>query len=371
MAVLGRAPLALILGGSHATGEAVWIERDGRRETLSDADLWAVMPDETTRRAAARRLSWAGTELTRETRAIGFLAPVEVTLLTPVTLATLPARPAFLELAARGRVIAGDPSWLARVPRHTAGGVSREETLLLLENRAFELLAASLAPVTSYGTTTQVLRARHAVLKAALDLAAVLALHDGELPIGAAARVRWGHERLARDPALAPLAAAGLPELWNEALAWRAGRVTALPPAEASGEWRRAVAAWVAVWRHVTGTGAGDAVAGAVRLAARASWPRRIRRSLFFHPAAGAPDFVRRLRAAPRGTPQHRLNASAAIVLIAAAASPGEPVLDARAVRALRALDVAPDTGSWPACAHILYRRWSDWVLGGRRAETA
>jgi hypothetical protein len=368
IAILGSAPLALLLGGSHATAEAVWFEHDGRRVTLSDVDLWAVFPDETSRRGAARRLAAAAVALARETAALGFLAPVEVTLLTPASLAALPARPASLELAARGRALAGDPAWLARLPRHTAGDVSHEETLLLLENRAFELLGACPAP--NPPETTRVLSARHAVLKTALDLAAVLALDSGELPIGATARARWGREQLARDPRLEALVTAGLPELWDLALAWRAGRVQALVSQDAVGEWHRVVTAWVAVWRHVTRAGAADPYAHAVRFAARASWPRRVRRSLF--PAvADAPPFARRWRAAPRGTPQHRLNASATILLIAAAAAVGEPALDAGVTGALRLLDVAPGCLSWRECARLLLTRWNDWVLGGRRVETA
>jgi hypothetical protein len=368
IAILGRAPLALILGGSHATGEAVWLERDGRRVTLSDADFWAVLPDETTRRVTARRLAAGETALAREAQALGFLAPVEVTLVTPGTLASLDARPATLELAARGRVVAGDPSWLARLPRPTARDVSHEETLLLLENRAFELLGALPAPGATE-TGTRALRARHAVLKTALDLAAVLALRSGELPIGAVARVQWGRERLARDPALAPLVHTGLPELWDEALAWRAGQVATLAPAETAEEWHHAAVAWVAVWRHVTDAGAADPFVHAVRLAARASWPRRLRRSLF--PAADPTSFARRWRAASRGTPQHRLNASAAILLIAAASAEGGPALEPKAMRALRTLDVTPEPRSWRECAATLLARWNEWVLGGRRAEGA
>jgi len=371
VAILGSPPLALILGGSHATGEGVWIERDGRRITLSDVDLWAVMPDESSRRDAAPRLAAGEPRLARHGRSLGFDSPVEVTLVTPATLASLPARPATLELAARGRVLAGDPSWLARLPRYTARDVSDEETWLLLENRAFELLDAARTMDPADGRAAcDAWHARHAVLKTALDLAAVLALRSGELPIGAEARVCWARERLAGDPALASLAGAGLPELWDSALAWRRGAVAALPAAEAASEWRRAVTAWVAVWRHATGAQAGDPYAHAIRLAARASWPRRIRRSLVFRPVADRPSLVARLLAAPRGTPQHRLNASAAILLITAAAH-GGPALDAAASRALRWLDVAADAPSWPDGARRLVRLWSLWVLGGRRVVAA
>ncbi|MFI5370933.1 MAG: hypothetical protein ACHQ52_05180 [Candidatus Eisenbacteria bacterium] len=361
---LGRSPLALILGGSHAVSEAVWVTHEGRRVSLSDLDLWAVLPDERERRVAAVRLETAGPVLSRQARVAGFLAPIEVTLLTPATLEALPARPATLELAARGKVLVGGDSWLMRVPRHEAADVPREEILLLLENRGFELLWAWSAATT--GAPLDGWRARHAVLKTALDLAAVLALTQRELPIGAASRVAWARERLVRDPALAPLAGVGLEALWDAAMAWRSGE----PATNATGwtdEWRRAVSAWVAVWRHVGDAGLRDPVALAMTMAARASWPRRLRRSIAFRPRLDPPGFAARLAAAPRGTPQHRLGAAAAVMLAAAAETGPEPALGDTAARALRRLAVTPVCAGWGPTAVALTRRWDAWVLDGRR----
>jgi len=367
---LGVPPLALLLGGSHAAGEGVWTRFDDRRVTLSDLDLWAVFPDERARRVAAQRLEAAMPALTAAATALGVLAPVEVMLVTPATLAQLPARPATLELRARGRAVAGDPSWLERVPGYAPREVPAEERLLLLENRAFELLWAHDA--RAGGTPLGALRARHAVLKTALELVAVLALAHGELPLGATARVAWARTRLAGDRALAWLPATGLETLWEAALAWRAGAATALPESEAAAEWRRAVSAWVAVWRHVSGAGGADPVAHALALAARAPWPRRVRRSLRPLPGAEALGLGGRLAAARHGTPQHRLGGSAAILLVAAAgAGATSPVLDPAASRALRSLAVAPVTADWAEAARALTHRWDIWVLGGRRGTVA
>ena len=44
---------ALILSGSHATGEAVWTTLEGRTVSLSDVDLYAVMHTEAAAATAA------------------------------------------------------------------------------------------------------------------------------------------------------------------------------------------------------------------------------------------------------------------------------------------------------------------------------
>lgn len=366
---LGHTPLALLVGGSHATRESVWVTHEGRRVTLSDVDLWVVLPDERERRDAAARWAAAEPAIGREARALGFLAPVEATLLTPESFATLPARPATLELAARGRVLQGGPSWMERLPSHTAADVPREEMLLLLENRAFELLWARL--VTATGAPLDVLRARHAVLKTALDLAAALALAHGELPMGVTPRVTWARERLARDPALARLGGCGLEALWDAAAVWRSGDAVALQAADAAAEWRRTAAAWVAVWRHVGGAGDRDSYALALAMAARAPWSRRLRRSIVFRPPAEAPGLGERLAAASHGTPQHRLGASAAVLLVAATEAGPETMPGPAASRALRLLAVAPAGMGWDDTARALTRRWDAWVLGGRRGVVA
>jgi len=49
---IGAEPLALLAGGSHASGEAVWIDDGGRPRALSDLDAWWVAPDDASRDAA-------------------------------------------------------------------------------------------------------------------------------------------------------------------------------------------------------------------------------------------------------------------------------------------------------------------------------
>ncbi|HEY6868026.1 MAG TPA: hypothetical protein VI792_12260, partial [Candidatus Eisenbacteria bacterium] len=230
--------LALIVSGSHARGEAVWARVAGRALSLSDLDLYAVVRERGAQREALARQAAARRGLAGRLRELGLAAPLEVSFLTPGDLGSLPARPGTIELRRHGQVVDGDPSWLARVPEVSPRDVGDEEMLLLLENRAFELLEARAAldapdPIAR-------LAARHATLKTALDLAGVTCLAAGEYPDGAAARVALARPRWRHPDAMPP---------WDAALAWR-GRVEPLDPVRALGEWLTTAAAWVAVWRE-------------------------------------------------------------------------------------------------------------------------
>jgi hypothetical protein len=362
----GEGLVALLLSGSHATGEGVWLEHEGRGITLSDADLYAVMADERACREGAARARAGRPAAAERLRRAGLEAPLEVGFLTRAGLARMGAKPGTIELARHGRVVAGDPGALAEVPRFAPRDVPAEETALLLENRGLELLAAR-PPAAARGPLERA-RALHGTLKAAADLAAVLALRAGELPDGTAARVAWARERAAA--ALAPVLSPdrlGLPaelgRLWDDALAWRTGRAHAPTGDEAAGAWRSAVRAWCAVWDAGSGGTAREPWERALRSAARAPLRRRLRRALSA-PAAGSP--LRRLALTLAGTPQHRVNASAAVLLAAAAASRSTPALPAGALRALHALGVSGASGWEEACRDVV-RAWDAVVLGGQR----
>jgi len=329
---------ALILSGSHATGEAVWAPLDGRTVSLSDVDLYAVMRTEAA--AAAARADRAPIASARERLEWGLLAPVEVAFVTLGGLARTAARPGTVELARCGRVVAGDAGVLARLPRWEPAAIDAEERLLLLENRAFELLWADAAWA---GNAAPRLRSRHAVLKTALELAAARTLAHGELAAGAAARVARASEL--GTPAGVPswLAGAweGLAPVWQEALAWRRG--ARLVSDEAQGvSWRAVARAWCVAWWAETGRGAAtDPWERALAVAARGSLARRLRRSLASTPGrAASPGVLERLRRAVAGTPEHRIHGSATILMLAAAQGPGEPRLSAGALRALHVLGV-------------------------------
>jgi len=362
----GDGLVALLLSGSHATGEAVWFERDGRRFTLSDVDLYAVMRDAGACRSAAERARRGRAAAAARLADAGIEAPLEVGFLTPDGLSRMAARPGTIELVRHGVAVAGDATVLGRVPRFSPREVPAEEAALLLENRGFELLDAW--PRLLSPDARDRMQARHATLKAAADLAAVLALRAGELPDGTAARIEWARSRAsetlgrALPPDLADVPM-GLDRLWASCVAWRGGEGEVPGIDEAAGEWRRAVRAWCAVWWWCFADRGREPWERALRVAARAPLPRRLRRGLFA-PGPGSP--ARRARLALAGTPQHRVNASGAILLLASAASAGPPALSAGALRALLALGVTSSAG-WDDARRDVLAAWDTVVLGGQR----
>jgi hypothetical protein len=362
----GEGFVALLLSGSHATGEAVWFEIGGRRLTVSDVDLYAVLRDAGACRAAAARARAEGAAAAARLRASGLEAPLEVGFVTPDGLARMPARPGTIELARHGVVVAGEAAMLGRVPRWSPREVSGEEVALLLENRGFELLFAW--PSLAAEDVLARVRARHATLKAVADLATVLALRAGELPDGTASRLAWARERAEGllGPAL-PTDLSGVPAgmeaLWTACLAWRRGEAGLPPAGEGTEEWRRSVRAWCAVWWWLFDRAGREPWSRARQVAARAPLRRRLRRGLFAPGPASLADRARRMLA---GTPQHRVNGSAAILLLSAAAAAGTPVLSPSALRTLRALGVTRAT-TWAEARAEVMRAWDRIVLGGRR----
>ena len=360
----GPACEALLLSGSHASGEAVWIEWEGRSVSLSDLDLYAVMPESRECRAAERRARAARPGLASRLLGLGIASPLEVGFLTARDLQRLPARPGTLELARHARVVAGDPAWLSRLPSYAPRDVPAEETLLLLENRGFELLAAQ---ARIEGAPLDRWRARHAVLKCALDLAGVVALAHREYPDGAEARVAWMRQH---DPVPDP----GLATLCATALAWRRAPSPWDSPGAARDEWHSVVRAWTTVWDRLGRArlpGEPDPVRRAMALAARARVPRRVRQALRFETRGGpGPGAWRRWSHALRGTPQHRLNASATVLLLAAAESAEPPALDSKTRAALDRLGAVslPRGADFGVAAAEAVRLWDRWILDGQRS---
>jgi len=370
----GEDRLGLIVSGSHAAGDAVWVTHEGRPVSLSDLDVYAVVRDVAAKRTALARARAARTGLGARLLALGLAAPLEVGFHTLANLAALPARPGTLELRRSGRVVEGDPALREAVPAWTAGDVGHEEVWLLLENRAFELLwAATPGGHDPRRAELEALKRRHAVLKCALDLASVTALSAGEYPRSAGERVAWARAR----PDHAPADDRSSPEPpWDAALAWRNGQAEPLEPGAAAAERLRTVVAWVATWRRLAGVPADppDPFTGIGRIARRARLRRRLREALL-------PDALvarlrvpgGRLRHALDGTPRHRLNAAAAALLMFEA-SCGTPrpvgregeALGAELRRVLRRLGVAsvgPESGA------ELVRAWDRGLLDGQRTE--
>ena len=362
--------LALIVSGSHAADEAVWVAHAGGPVSLSDLDLYAVVRDEAARHAAQARARAARPGLAGRLLAMGLAAPLEVGFQTPDDLAGLPARPGTIALRRSGQVVDGDPAWLARVPVWSARDVSREELWLLLENRGFELLWAACAPPGALDLAE--LKRRHAVLKCALELAAVIALAAGEYPGSAAERVAF-----ARHHWPAPGPPGSMPEPpWSAALEWRSGRATRLDRAAAEAERLSTVRAWVSVWRTLAGVplipaDAARPFAGVAETARRAPFPRRVRLALA--PEGGEACLDRpllRVSRALAGTPRHRLNGAATATLLFEAARAEAGVDAATLTREYRATLVRLGFRGDPATApEALVRAWDRCLLDGQRTE--
>lgn len=364
---------AVLLTGSHATGEAVWVSHDGQRISLSDLDLYVVLRDAAAVPVARRALALPVPAVLLRA---GLAGPAEAGFVTLEGLARMVARPGTVELARSGRVLEGEPRSLDRLPRWEPAAISPDERLRLLENRAFELLWARL--VWSPGLDD--LRAHHAVLKCALDLAAARALGLGELPVSAAARVARATQLGEPDglPSWLEGAWAGLAPLWRQALAWRAGAASTSTRDEFRRDWRAAARGWVAAWWAETAgmTREAEPFPRALAAAARGSLARRLKHALRPVPgwtAAGA--LARRLTKAAggdapspaaggarllhaiAGTPELRLHGVAAVLVLAAAQAPAEPALPAAALEALRRLGF-PRLRSFDDAARVALCAW-------------
>ena len=356
-------PLAIVLGGSHARGDAVERTLGGRRLVLSDLDLHVVVADAAARRAAEPRVVASRAALDRRRKEDGELGPLEIGVHTAEEWSALPARPGTLDLRASGAVLSGDPVWRERLPQWTPRDVPREEILLLLENRAFELIRAGRVPA---GDPVARLVAAHAQYKSALDLATLARLAAGAWEpdaaerVAAARRARVARATIGPDPA------------WDHALDWRGGWTP--EEGEQESDLRAIVDAWVACWTSLVAPGR-DLEAVARRAAARARLRRRVR--LAFRPgipAEFAPPLASRLRHALAGTPQHRLNASAGAFLAAGSAMRRDPAnardTDARLARLLDHLG-AVRPGARAETADRLLAAWERQVNGATRGETS
>jgi predicted nucleotidyltransferase len=366
---------AVFISGSVGRGEGVWASTRQGPRLLSDLDLYVVLADTATRERTRREAVAGMPALLSEARGLGLWAPIDAGMVTPADLERIPARPGTLEL--RGaRCLVGDARLLDCVPRYLPADIPLDETLLLLENRAHELLLAW--AWLARGGEEGAWRAAHMSLKSALDLAGVLGLLVGRYPAGEAERVREATAALAEGGRLATCAP-GLAPLWRRALEWR--RRPAAPAGDAVGWWSEAVLAWTCVWLEATAHGRwaaeGDPYRRLRRVAARAPHRRRLRRALEAPPAGAAPApaaLGTRLLGAWRGTPQHRVNACAGALLFSAAEGErGRPALGPRAARALAALApfAAPAGPEWEAWRARVVQCWDRWFLDGQRSREA
>lgn len=351
----GPDPLALFLSGSHASREAVSAEVDGRRVLLSDVDVYGLMPDPAAVAAANSRMKRARRGLREKLLGIGMAAPLEAAFFTLDQMQAMVPRPATLDLARHARVIAGEEKWKERIPRFGPRDISPEEIGLLHDNRGMELLYA--LAMSKHTDRLTRLQAHHATMKAGLDLAAVMCLNAGEYPDGAAARVALA--RGLRDQWLSE----DMP--WEEGVAWKLGQGELPDEAAQQEQHSRVVRGWVELWRRMRGVEP-DAVPwqAVIDSARRAPLKRRWREAWTFRGAGGGPSLASRLSHAGAGTPQHRLNASAAAILLWEA---DPDTTDSSAFeRTLTALGVVRGVAGVEAATDVV-RAWDRWILGGQR----
>ncbi|MEO5618544.1 MAG: hypothetical protein ABIS67_12285 [Candidatus Eisenbacteria bacterium] len=370
--------MAVILGGSHARGEAVWAELPGRRVCLSDLDLHVLLADPSARQAAERAAAAGRAGMVAKLRGLGLAGPLELGFHTLSEWTRMPARPATLELRRCGLVLAGEREWRERLPAWRPRDIPPEEIRLLIENRAFELIAARFGG-SEGDEALQALRAAHAQYKVALDLAGVERLASGAYEDTAVARVqaaRAARAELARDGRI-PTAGAGPSEAadepaWSAALAWLGGHVPAAHERES--DWWNIARAWVRAWSLAVApaTVPADFEAAARGAARRARLRRRVRMALRPEMRRGlAPPLAGRIGHAFAGTPQHRLNASAGAFLAAQSSARDSPesreAIAARLERVLGRLGAVRPGGDDAATAAALLETWDRWVMGGPR----
>ncbi|HOY08707.1 MAG TPA: hypothetical protein PLB05_01370 [Candidatus Omnitrophota bacterium] len=143
--------VSVILIGSFARGEALWIDRNGRKQCLSDVEAMAVLEEEkfldrTWRRdfeKALKRALPAGifSEASAEAASAG-VVDTSVGFTTKLHLRRLKPHIFTLELKKFGKIICGDPSVLDLIPDYAPADLSRLDALVLLCNRIVEQLKA-------------------------------------------------------------------------------------------------------------------------------------------------------------------------------------------------------------------------------------
>jgi hypothetical protein len=267
-------------------------------------------------------------------------------------------------------VIRGQARLADLLPRFRPAEVGAEEIELLLENRGCELLWCR--PRLFSPDRLARLQGRHAVLKCALDLAGVMALLGGEYPEGPGSRVAWARENRAASRGAADAAETReLDRLWDLGLSWRQGAAAVLEPAEGVEEWMAAVRGWArAFWAtsaRIAPRAKEEPIARALALARRARLRRRLRQALTGGGGNGA-GRLSLLAHSLTGTLQHRVHASAALLLLAADAGAAHPLARPTAL-GLERLGVVPRSAcsGWEEARRAVVFAWDRWLLDGQR----
>jgi predicted nucleotidyltransferase len=206
----GEATEAVFLCGSFAAGdESVVLEMDPP-VLLSDVDLVVVVKSFEALSEWSRRRAELGSACEDLWREVRFSGRVDVGVMLAKDLAALPARPGVCDMRALGKVLAGDPAILERIPAYAPSDITAREAIILVENRSVSLLDARLGrrpdgEAEPYGFLYRIARVYTDIAAAALSIA-------GAYVPGYAARAELiraktgagGNDSLARliDPAL-------------------------------------------------------------------------------------------------------------------------------------------------------------------------
>ncbi|MFA4948352.1 MAG: hypothetical protein WC674_07595, partial [Candidatus Krumholzibacteriia bacterium] len=166
---------AVFLCGSFAAGdESVVLETDPP-VLLSDVDFVVVVKSfEALIEWSGRRveLGAACEELWRDVR---FSGRVDVGVMLARDLAAMPARPGVYDMRALGKVLAGNPEILERIPAYAPADITAREAVILIENRSISLLGARLGrgrdgETEPYGFLYRIARAYTDIAAAALSI---------------------------------------------------------------------------------------------------------------------------------------------------------------------------------------------------------
>jgi hypothetical protein len=224
---LGPRLRGLVLTGSFARGEGSVVAVNGHLRVLGDMEFLVILPRGRDYRRLRPVLGGWSRRVSAEVAEQGLTVEIE---LGPAEEAYLRrrARPSIFvhDLRAHGRVVAGPPDLLARIPPFAAAEIPREDAVHLLFNRAIEQLEAWDRLDALQGEA--LLDVAYQLVKLRLDVAGSALAFSGRHVSSYAARPAAFAALRAATPALA----AALPGDFEPALQ-RAARLKLAPQADA------------------------------------------------------------------------------------------------------------------------------------------
>lgn len=178
--------------GSFASGdESVVLETDPP-VLLSDVDLVVIVKSLQTLLEWSGRRAELGAACEELWPDIRFSGRVDVGMMLARDLAAMPAKPGVYDMRARGRVLAGDPAILGRIPAYAPADITAREAVVLVENRGVSLLGAR--PGTRREADVEPYAFPYLIARAYTDIAAAALSIAGAYVPGYAVRARLVRE---------------------------------------------------------------------------------------------------------------------------------------------------------------------------------